>query len=101
MSEASAQMPKNPRDQSDLDIGSHAGYIFESNSEKQKKLFDLCRDAVDAKNSGLLYIAGKQGVKGIRLSLIDTGFDVASYQRKNKLNIVDSEEFYLTASRSP
>ena len=101
MSEASAQIPNNQRDQNDLDIGTHAAYIFESNADKQRKLFALCRNIVDIKNGGLLYIAGKQGVKGIRLSLIDTGFDVSSYQRSDQLMIVDSEEWFLTSGRAP
>lgn len=95
MSEASTEIPNKFRKISDLDIGTHAGYVFETNAEKQLKLFDLCRESVSAKNCGLLYIAGKQGVKGIRLSLIDTGFDVAAYQRNGQMRIVDSEEWYL------
>jgi len=101
MSEASTEIPNNFRAISDLDIGTHAGYVFESNSEKQLKLFALCRESVSAKNCGLLYVAGKQGVKGIRLSLIDTGFDVAAYQRNGQMKIVDSEEWYLTNSNKP
>ena len=101
MSEASTEIPNNFRDISDLDIGTHAGYVFESNSEKQLKLFALCRESVSAKNCGLLYIAGKQGVKGIRLSFIDTGFDVAAFQRNGQMKIVDSEEWYLVNSHKP
>jgi MEDS: MEthanogen/methylotroph, DcmR Sensory domain len=97
MSEASTEFPRNLRDISELEIGTHAGYVFESNADKQVKLFALCKDSVLAKNCGLLYIAGKQGVKGIRLSFIDTGFDVAACQRNGQMRIVDSEEWYLTA----
>ncbi|HVB12174.1 MAG TPA: MEDS domain-containing protein [Nitrososphaerales archaeon] len=101
MSEASTEIPSEVSDISDLDIGSHAGYVFESNSEKQLKLFSLCRESVNIKNCGLLYIAGKQGVKGIRLSLIDTGFDVASYQKNGQMKIIDSEEWFLESDRKP
>jgi hypothetical protein len=97
MSEASTEIPNNFRDVSDPDIGTHTGYIFESNSEKQLKLFKLCKESI-SKNCGLLYIAGKQGVKGIRLSFIDIGFDVASYQRNGQMRIVDSEEWYLSGT---
>ena len=101
MSEASTEIPNKFRDISDLDIGTHAGYVFDSNSEKQSKLFSLCRESVNVKNCGLLYIAGKQGVKGIRLSLIDTGFDVASYHKNGQMKIVDSEEWFLESDRKP
>ncbi len=101
MSSASTEVPNNSRGTDDLEVGSHVGYVFESHSEKQNKLFSLCRETVDLKNCGLLYIAGKQGVKGIRLSLIDTGFDVASYSRSRQMEIVDSEEWFLESERNP
>ncbi len=47
----------------------------------------------------MVYIAGKQGVKGIRLSLKDTGFDVAAYEKKQQMKILDSEEFFLSSGR--
>ena len=98
MSETSTAIPRDFKNLSSPDVGSHCGYIFESSSDKQSKLFELCREFV-SRNSSVLYIAGKQGVKGIRLSLIDTGFDVASYQRIGKMSIVDSEEWFLAGSR--
>lgn len=98
MAEASTEVPKEFRSVSDADIGTHAGYVFESNSEKQDRLFELCRELI-LKQCGILYIAGKQGVKGIRLSLIDTGFDVSGYQRSGQMEIVDSEEWYLSSPR--
>ncbi|MDG6921853.1 MAG: MEDS domain-containing protein, partial [Nitrososphaerota archaeon] len=61
-------------------------------------LFELCRELI-LRHCGVLYIAGKQGVKGIRLSLIDTGLDVSGYQRSGQMNIVDSEEWYLSSPR--
>ncbi len=101
IAEASTEIPNKFREIPDLDIGTHAGYVFDSNAEKQMKLFALCKESVNVKNCGLLYIAGKQGVKGIRLSLIDIGFDVASYQRNGQMRIVDSEEWYLENVRRP
>jgi len=38
-------------------------------------------------------------VKGIRLSLKDTGFDVASYERVRQMKIVDSDEWFLRQDR--
>lgn len=98
MAEASTEVPEEFKSSADSRDGSHSGYIFQSNSEKQQKLFELCREQI-MKQCGILYIAGKQGVKGIRLSFIDTGFDVAGYQRNGQMNIVDSEEWYLSGPR--
>lgn len=105
MEEAGAHAPKKIiRLTDDLKVGEHAALLFESSADKQKRLFSLCESTLNystanKKKSGVLYIAGKQGVKGIRLSLIDTGFDVASYQRNKLFNIVDSEDWYLTPGR--
>jgi MEDS: MEthanogen/methylotroph, DcmR Sensory domain len=99
MSNASTAIPRGPDRRDRLHIGSHVAYVFDSSAEKQSKLFGLCRETMDARNSSLLYIAGKQGVKGIRLSLKDTGFDVVFYERNKQLRIVDSEEWYLVSSR--
>jgi hypothetical protein len=49
----------------------------------------------------LFYIAGKQGVKGIRLSMKDAGIDVAAFERAKRLKIVDSEEWYLISGKVP
>jgi len=80
-------------------MGTHAAYLFETGSEKQVKLFSLTREIVDGRHSSLLYIAGKQGVKGIRLSLKDIGFDVAFFERNKQLRIVDSEEFFTAIGK--
>ncbi len=99
MAEASTEIPHGPGDRDLLERGLHTAYFFDSQSEKQLKLFSLCREAVDEKNAFLIYIAGKQGVKGIRLSLKDTGFDVAAYEKRQQMKIVDSEEFFLLPAR--
>jgi len=99
MAEASTEVPGNISDNGLVEPGIHAAYFFDSQSEKQLKLFSLCGDAVDHKNASLVYIAGKQGVKGIRLSLKDTGFDVSAYEKKQQMKIFDSEEFFLNPSR--
>jgi hypothetical protein len=99
MAEASTEIPGNSGDRSLIEPGLHAAYFFDSQSEKQLKLFSLCRESVDERNASLVYIAGKQGVKGIRLSLKDTGFDVAAYEKKSQMKIVDSEEFFLSMGR--
>ena len=46
-------------------------------------------------------MAGKQGIKGIRLSMKDYGIDVATNEKENRLKIIDSEEFFLTRARLP
>src|SRR5579872_599664 len=98
MAEASAEI-SGRRKHNSLEPGTHAAYFFDSHSEKQSKLFPLCKEIVDAKNASLIYIAGKQGVKGIRLSLKDTGFDVAAYEKRQQMKIYDSEEFFLSSGR--
>ena len=62
-------------------------------------LFHFCDRAVNAENELLLYIAGKQGVKGIRLSLKDVRFDVAMHERARQLRIVDSDDWYLQSGK--
>src|SRR5271166_2773210 len=99
MAEASTEIPGGHNRGRYLEAGIHAAYFFDSHSEKQQKLFPICRDFVDAKNASLIYIAGKQGVKGIRLSLKDVGFDVAAYEKNKQMKIVDSEEWFLTSGR--
>lgn len=99
MAAASTEIPENSGVKDLLGAGTHTAYFFENHSEKQQKLFSLCREAVDLKNASLVYIAGKQGVKGIRLSLKDTGFDVSAYEKKQQMRIIDSEEFFLTPGR--
>ena len=100
MSEARTEIPNNSIGRQPLDVGTHNGYLFDSNAEKQDRLFTICRENIRL-NRAVFYVAGKQGVKGIRLSLIDTGFDVASYQRVNQFRILDSEELFLDNSRRP
>ncbi|MDG6995743.1 MAG: MEDS domain-containing protein [Nitrososphaerota archaeon] len=99
MSEAGIELSRKSDRFDELEPGAHFAHVFESNSDKQKKLFALCSDCVGKKNAYLLYIAGKQGVKGIRLSLKDVGFDVASYERNAQFKIVDSEQWYLNSGR--
>ena len=99
MSEARTEIPGNINGNHDLDLGTHAAYLFETNSEKQEKLFEICKECLRVKNVGLLYIAGKQGVKGIRLSLKDSGVDVSSRERMRQLRLVDSEEWYISQDK--
>lgn len=99
MAEASTEIPDGSGERDILQPGMHSAYFFDSQSEKQDRLFSLCREAVDEKNASLVYIAGKQGVKGIRLSLKDIGFDVSAYEKRNQMRILDSEAFFLTTTR--
>ena len=102
MAEASTEIPgSGPGDKDLVEPGVHAAYFFDDQAEKQQKLFSICREAVDQKNAYLVYVAGKQGVKGIRLSLKDTGFDVAAYEKRQQMRILDSEEFFMSTSRQP
>ncbi|MGI0078569.1 MAG: MEDS domain-containing protein [Nitrososphaerales archaeon] len=79
--------------------GTHAAFFFKDSSEKQSVLFQLCTTAL-SEPCFILYIAGKQGTKGIRLSMKDAGIDVAGFERQKKLRIADSEEFYLNLART-
>jgi hypothetical protein len=79
--------------------GTHLAYVFSDSSEKQSTLFHFSEKAVGSENSYLLYIAGKQGVKGIRLSLKDVRFDVALYEKARQLRIVDSDDWYLLSGK--
>lgn len=99
MSEARTEIPGSFKGNHDLDLGAHAAYLFETSSEKQERLFDICKECLRAKNAGVLYIAGKQGVKGIRLSMKDAGIDISSRERMRQLKIVDSEEWYTFTGR--
>jgi hypothetical protein len=99
MAEASAEISPGRRKRDSLGAGTHAAYFFDSHSEKQLKLFPLCKEIVDSKNAALIYIAGKQGVKGIRLSMKDVGFDLTPYEKSKQLKIVDSEEWFFSTSR--
>lgn len=100
MAEARIETRSNPSNGRDLKPGSHYGYVFMSSSDKQAKLFEICKDALLIKSSGILYIAGKQGVKGIRLSLKDIGLEVSSYERIKQFKIVDSEEWFTLSART-
>jgi MEDS: MEthanogen/methylotroph, DcmR Sensory domain len=82
-----------------LSRGTHIAHLFSNSAEKQATLFHFCDEAVNSERSYLLYIAGKQGVKGIRLSLKDVRFNVALYERARQLKIVDSDEWYLESGR--
>ena len=82
-----------------LNQGVHLAYVFSNSAEKQSRLFRFCENAVNVSRCYLLYIAGKQGVKGIRLSLKDVRFNVAYYERARQLRIVDSDEWFLESGR--
>ena len=82
-----------------LSKGTHIAHLFSNSAEKQTTLFHFCDAAVNSERSFLLYIAGKQGVKGIRLSLKDVSFNVAFYEKARQLKIVDSDEWYLESGR--
>ena len=101
MSNTSAEIPRSSGRPDVTDSGAHTGYIFDAHDEKQSRLFSICRETVNGKNSMVVYVAGKQGTKGIRLSLIDTGFDVSFYQKTKRMKILDSEEWFLTNERKP
>lgn len=93
-----------PRSFGTIDVhnnGTHTGYLFDAHDEKQSRLFSLCRETINTRNVAVVYVAGKQGTKGIRLSLIDTGFDVSFYQKSKRIKILDSEEWFLTGDRRP
>jgi hypothetical protein len=97
MAEASAEVSPGRKKRGFLEAGTHAAYFFEDHAEKQSKIFPLCKEILDAKNAALIYVAGKQGVKGIRLSLKDTGLDLTPYEKAKQLRIVDSEEWFLNS----
>ncbi len=88
------------RDLGGLSIGSHFAYIFGDSAEKQQRLFQLVSESLQDPSSAVLYIAGKQGVKGIRFSMKDYGIDVGAIERQRRIKIVDSEEWYLTAGKT-
>lgn len=99
MSTAWEEMSRPPEIASLASGGTHAAYFFKDSAEKQRRLFQLSLEFLDGR-SFVLYIAGKQGTKGIRLSMKDSRIDVAGYERQKKLRIVDSEEWYLTSGRA-
>ncbi|MHB1908086.1 MAG: MEDS domain-containing protein [Nitrososphaerales archaeon] len=92
-------LPAEPKDIGGLTIGTHAAHIFVDSAEKQQRLFALVSESLQDPSGSVLYIAGKQGVKGIRLSMKDYGIDVGSIERQRKIKIVDSEDWYLTLNR--
>ncbi len=89
------------RDLEGMSVGSHAAYIFADSAEKQQRLFGLVSESLRDPSAAVLYIAGKQGVKGIRFSMKDYGIDVGSIEREKKIKIVDYEEWYLTSGKVP
>ena len=89
------------RDLGGLSIGSHCAYVFTDSSEKQLRLFRLVRESLNDPSAAVLYIAGKQGVKGIRFSLKDYGIDVGGIERLWRIRIADSEEWYLIPGKTP
>ena len=99
MSGSASEISESVNDSGAINGGRHLAYIFGLSSEKQSTLFQLCERTVASTENYLLYLSGKQGVKGIRLSLKDVGFDVAQYERAHQFRIVDSEDWFLTASK--
>lgn|SRR5487761_409495 len=99
MATAWEEVSQPPRSANAVGGGKHSAYFFRDSAEKQQRLFQLCEDAL-AGSCFVLYIAGKQGTKGIRLSMKDAGIDVAGFERQKKLKIADSEEWYLTSGHS-
>ena len=88
------------RDLGGISIGSHVAYIFVDSAEKQQRLFQLVSDSLQDPSAAVLYIAGKQGVKGIRFSMKDYGIDVGAIERQRKIRIVDSDEWYLVSGKT-
>jgi hypothetical protein len=89
------------RDIDGMSVGSHAAYIFADSAEKQQRLFRLVSESLQDPSGASLYIAGKQGIKGIRFSMKDYGIDVGYNERQKKIKIVDSDEWYLTSGKVP
>lgn len=89
------------RDLGGILIGSHVAYIFADSAEKQQRLFHVVNESLQDPSAAVLYIAGKQGVKGIRFSMKDYGIDVGAIERQKKIRIVDSEEWYLVPGKTP
>jgi hypothetical protein len=90
-----------PERSGDIEENKHLFYLFDDAAEKQQRIFRMLASLLSASRTSVLYIAGQQGVKGIRLSMKDFGIDVAANEREKKLKIVDSEEWYLTRARQP
>jgi hypothetical protein len=85
----------------DLEQSKHVFYLFEDAAQKQQRIFHILEAMLSDSNTSIIYIAGKQGVKGIRLSMKDFGIDVGSIEKEKKIKIVDSEEWFLTKARQP
>jgi hypothetical protein len=106
MNGSTLQGPGKQHDQPDRDlggvsIGSHLAYIFVDSAEKQQRLFQLVEQSLQDPSAAVLYIAGKQGVKGIRFSMKDYGIDVGAIERQRKIRIADSDEWYLLPGKIP
>src|SRR5487761_802784 len=95
------EYPESERDLGGMSVGSHAAYIFADSAQKQQRLFKLVSESLQDPSASVLYIAGKQGVKGIRFSMKDYGIDVGSIERQRKIKIVDSDEWYLITGKVP
>ncbi len=95
MSQQGNQFSQSIGDFSNLRAREHVAFLFSSLPEKQSKLFSLVSSILEAGTNSILYLAGKQGVKGIRLSMKDAGINVALYERRMVLKIEDSQEWYL------
>lgn len=81
-------------------VGTHAAYVFSDSAEKQQRLFSIVDHSLQDPTASVFYIAGKQGVKGIRFSMKDYGIDVGAIERQRKIKIADSQEFFLTATKT-
>ncbi len=101
LADPSNQSPRSSKRANELEENDHLFYMFTDAAEKQQRIFRLLDSLLSSSRTSILYIAGKQGVMGIRLSMKDFGIDVAQYQKEGKLKIADSEEWYLTKARQP
>lgn len=95
-----SEIAEDIRNLEDLPIGSHAAYLYDDSSEKQSIIFGFVSENLEKRSSFVLYVAGKQGVKGIRLSMKDQGVDVSGNERLKRLRIVDSEEWFLFSGKT-
>jgi MEDS: MEthanogen/methylotroph, DcmR Sensory domain len=101
LADPKSSLPRIKRSSNELEEGKHIFYLFNNAEEKQRKIFRILESLLSGSRTSILYIAGKQGVKGIRLSLKDFGIDVALHEKQKKFKIVDSEEWFLTKARQP
>jgi hypothetical protein len=84
----------------DLKVREHTAYLYDMVDDKQIILFSYVMNAIE--EGGLaVYIAGRQGKKGIRLSMRDFGIDVNRSEERHALQILDASEFFLEKENGP